>query len=231
MKILALDTSAEACSVALNLDGDCIGHFQHAPRRHTELLLPMLEQVLAEARLSLRDLDALAFGRGPGSFTGLRIAAGVVQGIALGRDLPVVPVSTLAALALRAFRQQGRRDILCAFDARMGEVYWAGYHCNPEGLPDRVVDERVAHPQQLPPPPQADWYAVGNGWQAHEAALCRQTGVTRKDMDATLVCRAEEIALLAAPLLRNGQGVSAEQALPVYLRDKVAWQKPAPPSV
>ncbi|MBF0254943.1 MAG: tRNA (adenosine(37)-N6)-threonylcarbamoyltransferase complex dimerization subunit type 1 TsaB [Gammaproteobacteria bacterium] len=229
MKILALDTSAEACSVALNLDGALMGRFQHAPRRHTELVLPMIEGLLAEAGVSLRQLDAIAFGRGPGSFTGVRIAAGVTQGIALGADLPVLAISTLAALAQRAFRQQGRRQILSAFDARMGEVYWAAYRIDQADLAVLQGREAVLAPDQVsipePADEPADWFGIGSGWQSYAEVLCRQTGLSGQEVGADLVCRAEELALLAEREWQQGRALSPEQALPVYLRDKVAWQK------
>jgi tRNA threonylcarbamoyladenosine biosynthesis protein TsaB len=225
MKILALDTSAEACSVALNLDGELLGHCQHAPRRHTELILPLLEQLLAEAGLLLGQLDAIAFGRGPGSFTGVRIAAGVTQGVALGAGLPVLAISTLAALAQRAFRVHGERYLLSAFDARMGEIYWAGYQIGDRGLAVLRGQEAVLPPGQAQPPESADWFAVGNGWSAHADALQQAVPLGPGRCDPDLVCRAEEIALLAQRELVEGRALSPEQALPVYLRDQVAWQR------
>ncbi len=226
MNILALDTSAEACSVALNLDGVLIGRSEHAPRRHTERILPMLDQLLAEAGLSLKQLDAIAFGRGPGSFTGVRIAAGVTQGIALGADLPVLPISTLAALAQRAFAQRGERAILTAFDARMKEVYWAGYCVDDSGLAVLVGQEAVLPPEQIALPEAGQWFGAGSGWAAYATVLMQTSGLEPSRVDPELFCRAEEMALLAAAELAAGRAVSADQALPVYLRDQVAWKKP-----
>lgn len=226
MKILALDTSAEACSVALDLDGEIIGRFKHAPRRHTELILPMIEALLAEAGLPVGAMDALAFGRGPGSFTGLRIATGVAQGIALGADLPVIPVSTLAALAQRCYREHGWQRVLTAFDARMNEVYWAGYEIDAgKGMAMLIGEEAVLPPQQVAIPAEGVWHGAGNGWAAHGDALREITGLSDSAVDAGLVCRAEEMTVLAGRELAAGRVVSPEQAIPVYLRDKVAWRK------
>ena len=143
MKILALDTATEACSAAL-LSGDGSVYERHdiAPRRHAELILPMVDGILTEAGLGLNDLDAIAFGRGPGAFTGVRIAAGVTQGLALGAGLPVIPVSSLAALAQPALGKAA--IVLPAIDARMGEVYWAAYESDQDGLVTALAGEQVA---------------------------------------------------------------------------------------
>jgi tRNA threonylcarbamoyladenosine biosynthesis protein TsaB len=127
MKLLALDTATEACSAAVWVDGTVLERYELAPRRHAALILPMIEAVLAEANLSPLQLDAIAFGRGPGAFTGVRIAVGIAQGIAFAADLPVIPISTLAALALGAAQETGYSRIAAALDARMGEVYWGVY--------------------------------------------------------------------------------------------------------
>ena len=124
MKLLALDTATEACSVALNIDGELTEHYELLPRRHSRELLPMVEKIIAAAGLSLTQLDAVAFGCGPGAFTGLRVATAMAQGLAFGADLPVIPVSTLAALAQQAHRCYQSTHVLAAIDARMDEVYW-----------------------------------------------------------------------------------------------------------
>ena len=225
MKLIALDTSAEACSAALYVDGDVISRFEHAPRRHTELILPMLEALLAEADLKVTELDAVAFGRGPGSFTGVRIATGVAQGVAFGADLPVVPVSTLAALALRSFRESGERQLLTAFDARMGEVYWAAYRIDEDEMTVCHIDEAVTPPEAVVIPDEGIWQGVGNGWSEYGEVLKQQAGAVLGSVVSDAVCRANEIALLAVPQYQAGDVVSAEAALPVYLRDQVAWKK------
>ena len=134
MKLLAIDTATEGCSAALVNDQQLLTRMEVQPRKHAELILPMLDELLSEAGLAISQLDALAFGRGPGAFTGVRIATGVIQGIAFGADLPVVPVSTLRALAQRAFQEYQHANVLTAFDARMDEVYWASYQLAENGL-------------------------------------------------------------------------------------------------
>ena len=131
-KLLAIDTSTEACSAALGIGGDVRERYEFAPRQHAELILPMVDALLAEGQIKLKDLDGLAFGRGPGAFTGVRIATGVIQGLAFGAGLPVVPVSSLAALAQGA--APGHSSIMSAFDARMGEVYWGAFAVDKQGL-------------------------------------------------------------------------------------------------
>ncbi|HKJ75724.1 MAG TPA: tRNA (adenosine(37)-N6)-threonylcarbamoyltransferase complex dimerization subunit type 1 TsaB, partial [Gammaproteobacteria bacterium] len=157
MRVLALDTATEACSVALWLDGSILERHEIAPRGHADRVLAMMEAVLAEAGVALRELDGLGFGRGPGAFTGVRIAAGVAQGAAFGADLPVVPVSTLATLA-RGVQAEGTAErVLAAIDARKGEVYWGAYGRGPDGGTVSVVEECVAPPGQVPIPDGAGW--------------------------------------------------------------------------
>ncbi|NWO07796.1 MAG: tRNA (adenosine(37)-N6)-threonylcarbamoyltransferase complex dimerization subunit type 1 TsaB [Alteromonadaceae bacterium] len=231
MKLLALDTSSEGCSAALWLDGQLVERFEVAPRGHTRLLMPMIKELLAEQQLTPADLDALAFARGPGSFTGLRIATGVVQGLAWGLALPVVPVSSLAAVALLAIEQHSLENgdgIAVAFDARMGEVYWGTFECH-DGLPVAIGPERVCAPEAVALPEAGEssprrWFGAGAGWRFHEAMPAPVTGqfVGR---DETLVPRAAQVARLAEIAFQRGETVSAEQAQPVYVRDEVTWQK------
>ena len=150
IKLLAIDTAESACSAALMVDGEVRSRMEQAARGHSERILPMMQSLLSEAGCSLNDLDTLAFGRGPGSFTGLRIAAGVIQGSALGAGLPVVPVSTLRALAQGAFRMHGARQVLSALDARMAEVYWGAYALDGKDLMQPLIDELVCAPEAVP---------------------------------------------------------------------------------
>lgn len=227
--ILALDTSTPACSVALNIDGVVLEDFRMAPRQHNDLILPMVEQILTQAGLALSDLDAIAFGRGPGSFTGLRISAGVVQGLAYGADLPVIPVSTLAAQALEGFQKTGRHHWLSALDARMGEIYVAGYHVNKvDGhyLVDCLFDEQVAKPEALA---QFDmsYQGIGSGWVYDElltTLLPNKPEYVLLDVAPRAAC----IAQLAQELFSQGKVVSAYDAMPIYLRDEITWEKQAP---
>lgn len=221
MKLLALETSTEACSVALSVDGRVIARFRHAPRLQTELLLPMAEEVLAEAGIGLGGLDALAYSRGPGAFTGVRIAAAAVQAFAFARDLPVVAVSSLQALAQGAWRVHGARRVLSVFDARMDEVYAGGYALAGD-LMQPVGAEHLCAPAALPADLRGEWFAAGNGVAVYEALLRGQC--TLAGTDAGLFPSAEDVLPLAAARLAQEGGQAPELALPVYLRDEV-WKK------
>ncbi|WP_165856967.1 tRNA (adenosine(37)-N6)-threonylcarbamoyltransferase complex dimerization subunit type 1 TsaB [Marinobacter sp. JSM 1782161] len=227
MKLLALDTTAEGCSAALWSDGQLYQRDLRSPRGHTQHLLPMVRELVAESGIPLADLDALAFGRGPGSFTGLRIATGVVQGLAFGLDIPVVPVSSLAALASRALRvgeaQEGDA-VAVAFDARMGEVYWNCY-CIREGRVTASAEERVCPPDQVSLTEEAPrWIGAGSGWNLVEQ-------MPQPVRDAMLLTHADwyplaaDIATLAVADWPDGKTVAAQDAAPVYVRDEVTWKK------
>lgn len=219
MKLLALDTATENCSAALWIDGALREVVQETARDHASLLLGMADQLLAEAQLGLRQLDAIAFGRGPGSFTGVRLAAAVTQGLAFSAELPVLPVSNLRALAAQAFAvAPGSGFAVCCADARMGEVYHAVYLCGSQLL----GAEQVLAPQDLvwALAPDARAVAVGRGFAAYPALL----KLAPSGWDATLdqlLPRAREVAILAAQDYRSGLAVPPSEALPVYLRDKV----------
>ena len=174
MRILAIDTATEACSVALWNDGKLCAHFEECPREHTQRILPLVKMILTEGNTSLNNLDALAYGRGPGSFTGVRIGIGIAQGLALGAELPMIGVSTLATMAEGAWRNTGATRVLAAIDARMGEVYWAEYTRDEQGVWHGEESEAVLTPEaagermkQL----SGEWATVGTGWQG--AAACR----------------------------------------------------------
>jgi tRNA threonylcarbamoyladenosine biosynthesis protein TsaB len=221
MKLLAIETATDACSAALAIDGEIRERFEVAPRAHTELILPMIDELMAEAGLSISQVDAMAFGRGPGAFTGVRIAVGVTQGIAFGADLPVVPVSTLAALAQGA----GAHKVLAALDARMDEVYWGAYQRNAAGLVELVGEECVSPPGDVPLPPGESWCGVGAGWAAYGEILSMRCAGLLLASDGSVFPHACDVARLAIAGFAAGQAVAAEQALPVYLRDKVTWKK------
>ncbi|WP_100636884.1 tRNA (adenosine(37)-N6)-threonylcarbamoyltransferase complex dimerization subunit type 1 TsaB [Marinomonas sp. ef1] len=227
--ILALDTSTPACSVALNIDGVVLEDFRMAPRLHNDLILPMVDQILSQAGLALSDLDAIAFGRGPGSFTGLRISAGVVQGLAFGADLPVILVSTLAALSLEGFQKTGKNNWLAALDARMGEIYMGGYSVNKiEGCYeiDSLIDECVVKPAALSAF-STSFDGVGSGW-CYEDVLTPLLPNHPTHILTDLAPRAACIAELALLLFKKGEMVSAYDAIPTYLRDEISWEKQAP---
>lgn len=221
MPILALETATEACSAALHLDdGRILSRYDYAPREQTRLLLPMVDQLLQESGLTLRDLDAVAYSCGPGAFTGVRIAAAAAQGFAFGLDLPVIGVSSLQALAQHAYRQTGETRVLALFDARMNEVY-AGAYALGDGLMQAVTADGLYAPESLPDLPDGEWYLAGNGCALHERF---PAGLRVKGRLADIHPHAADVAALAADMYRRGGAKAAADAMPVYLRDEV-WQK------
>lgn len=225
--ILALDTSTDACSVALAMDGVIAEDFAIIPREHTRRLLPMVDGILRQHQLDLRALDAIAFGRGPGSFTGLRICLGVVQGLAFGANLPVIPVSTLAAMAAGAFRRRQvapRSQLLVALDARMDEIY-GGVFCQNGDVRELTAlrDEFVMAPGSVVEylgDLRGELSGVGAGW--HYPALRELAPVT---VDLECHPHAYDIAALACKAFEQGEALDVMAAEPVYLRDKVSWKK------
>lgn len=220
MNLLAIETATESCSAALLCDGRLLERSQIAPRRHAELILPMIEALLAEAGLARGRIDAVAVGRGPGAFTGVRLAISVAQGIALGLDVPVLPVSSLAALAQEA--PPGDANILAVIDARMGEVYAGSFRRSTQGLVEAIDEESVGLAEKLTLPQSTQWIVVGSGWDAYRGALTARLPAAPILADGARYPQAGAIARLAAPRLAAGAGVAAEFALPVYLRDRVA---------
>ncbi len=234
-RILALDTSTDACSVALVIDDQVIERFTLEPRSHARLGLPMVDEVLSEAGIALNSLDAIAFSRGPGSFTGLRIAAGLTQGLAFAQQLPVIPVSTLQALVFGFWREQDSESVpsvlLGLLDARMNEIY-AGLYRMVQGVPVLLDNERVLPPELMLLPD-----GLQDSELAGEAIAVVGSGLEYRDRmpQQTRACfaveqvdchpRASAVALLAVELLKQGKAVAAEDAQPVYLRDEVTWQK------
>jgi tRNA threonylcarbamoyladenosine biosynthesis protein TsaB len=221
MKLLALDTASRACSVALAVEGEVIERIETRPRMHAATLLPMVEGCLAEAGLALAGLDGIAFGRGPGSFTGLRIAASVTQGLAFGADLPVAPVSSLAAAAAAAGRVHGWTQVLVANDARMGEIYTGAYRTAEGGLPVAAAPDALVGPEAPGLPETGDWAGVGTAFAVWpELAGRLGLGATDCELEPT----ARDHLALGAAVIAGGEGVPAWEALPVYLREKVAWK-------
>ncbi len=223
MKLLAIDTSTEACSAALSIDGEINELYQLAPRQHTTLILPMIDKLLAEAGLQPQQLDALAFGCGPGSFTGVRIATGVIQGIALGAELPVAPISTLATIAQQGFDRSDAEYAFAAMDARMQEIYWGVYQRDHQGLAVLQGLETVGPAGEVEKP-KVKGLGVGSGWQVYQDELSAHLQGCVLDFQAELLPRASAIAKIA--LTDNQQFVPVEQAMPVYLRNNVA-KKPS----
>jgi len=213
LKILAVDTATEACSAAL------------LPRDHTRKILPMVQALLDEAGISLSELDAIAFGRGPGSFTGVRIGIGVAQGLAFGAGVPLIGISTLAAMAQGAYRLDGAENVLTAIDARMDEVYFGHYQLI-NGQIQLVGEEVVSGPAALVASrgKQAGQFtSVGTGFETY--------GETLSELADELVVSqvrfpaAEDMLPLARAAWLAGEAVAVEKATPVYLRDKVTWKK------
>jgi tRNA threonylcarbamoyladenosine biosynthesis protein TsaB len=217
MRILALDTSTEYCSVALWDDGAVLERCELAGQKHSELLIEMLDAVLKHAGVKLTQLDGIAFGKGPGSFTGVRIACGATQGLAFGASLPVAGVCTLEALAEAA----GKSRVVAALDARMGEIYHAAYEKR-DTVWEAVSSPCLCKPEDAPPVPGNNWFGIGSGFAMHGKTLDERYAGQLLGMDANMVPRAAAIAALGAAQFALGRGVDAAQALPLYLRDKVA---------
>jgi tRNA threonylcarbamoyladenosine biosynthesis protein TsaB len=220
MRILALDASTEICAVALGGSAGFAERAEVAGQRHSELLLPMIRSLLADAGTSLQELDGIAFGAGPGSFTGLRIACGIAQGLALGTGLPLVGISTLAAMAEVARQREACTRVIAALDARMHEVYVAAYEHDGVRWHERVAPA-VVKPEAVPLPPGLGWLGAGGAFAAYPALRMRLAGALA-DCDAGITPTASAIGALALPKFAAGQGVSARDAAPLYVRHRVA---------
>ena len=217
--ILAIETSAELASCALLTGEHVLARESSGVRTHSQSVLPMVQELLAEANLTLSRVDAIAFGAGPGSFTGVRTACGVAQGLAYGANLPVLPLVTLEAMAEACRARTGARDVLAVLDARMGEVYWAQYHYD-NGW-QVVVAPTLSAPQDVAPLPADGLRACGNGFIEYAGAFAGKPFA--QDAVTDIVPHARELALLSGAALAAGQGVPAAQAQPIYLRNKVAY--------
>ncbi|WP_269520871.1 tRNA (adenosine(37)-N6)-threonylcarbamoyltransferase complex dimerization subunit type 1 TsaB [Alteromonas sp. BMJM2] len=242
MNILAIDTATEACSVALEVDNTLFSHFEVCPQQHSQRLLPMIDGVLKEAGVELASLELLAFGRGPGSFTGVRIATGMIQGLALGTGLPVAGVSTLKAMAVEAAQKSTGQFVAVASDARMGEVYFCVYKQSDDGL-------EIIVPEQVCPPTEAVNYlselgealnnnviVAGTGWAAYEELQqwLNMQGAAESSASAVATAAINPAVTLpnaafmledAKEAVRANTTTSAAEVKPVYLRDKVTWKK------
>ena len=216
MRILAIETSSDACSAALAVGDEVFEVFRVAPRKHTKLLLTMVEQVLGQGECSVQQLDAIAFGRGPGAFTGIRVATSVTQGIAFGADLPVVAVSSLAAIAHNGYREFGATQSIVATDARLGEIYTGCYEVK-NGEASLIGQEQVIKPEALSKIETGEWLAIGTGWGLYQEKLASRVTASISQVHGDVLPRAYDVACLA----RNGERLQPEQALPVYLRDNV----------
>jgi tRNA threonylcarbamoyladenosine biosynthesis protein TsaB len=217
MKLLAIDTSASACSAALLINGECKILHEIIPLQQAQRILPMIEELLSSNHVSVNELSALAFGCGPGSFTGVRIATSVIQGLAYATALPIISVSSLAAAAQAAYEEFHWQKIMVAMDARMHEVYCAAYQVNKNGLMELQGKECVCRPQDIPQL-AGDWYGAGNGWKVYQSALPFIPHTVADD----ILPSALGVSLLAKDKFLRQLWLRPEQAIPVYLRDNVA---------
>jgi tRNA threonylcarbamoyladenosine biosynthesis protein TsaB len=217
MKLLALDTSTEYLSLALWLDGEIIDRDQLAGQAHSQMVLPMLGEMLEASGLTLSEFDGIAFGEGPGSFTGLRIGCGIVQGLAFGAELPAVGVSTLLALA----QQSDAERVIACLDARMGEVYHAAYMRN--GSDWLMIHEPSLYlPHDVPVVSGEGWYGIGSGWASYEGTLKPRYALQISGFNKQAFPHARDIAILAAKRFAQGEAKPASEIAPVYIRNKVA---------
>lgn len=248
--ILAIDTSTSACSVAIQCGDETLTRHKLANREHTKLLLPMVDDLLSESGKGLSQIDAIAFTAGPGSFTGIRIGFGVVQGLAFGADLPVLPVSSIETLAYTAIRklslsfdESSSIEIIPMFDARMDEVYWAHFQLSGQqgaNVLQRVCKDSLSAPEKITPAVSenrtvhnnsginenalingtTELIVVGDGWNYGDRIDLEPTTV-----DSEMLPEAQDILTYAIPLIQSGKAIPIEQASPVYLRDKITWKK------
>ena len=220
-RILALDTATDACSIALCAEGECREWFDIVPRRHSDLILPMIDEVLTKANIPLADINAIAFGCGPGSFMGARLATGVAQGLAFGIGCPVIPVSTLHGLAQTVYEATKAERILAGWDARMGAIYWGAYCLGDAGILQAVKEDALNDPGEIQLPSDEPWCAAGNAWAVYReqlpASVLKSFNLEKTDCYP----RASGIATIALQKYHRGETLPAEQAEPLYLRDKV----------
>ncbi len=221
MKILAFDTSSTACSIALLADEKITFTHDNVPMQQARLILPNIDALLSASHLKVTDLDAIAFGVGPGSFTGVRIATSVAQGLAFATHIPLIPISSLAAVAQSAYQDLGWTRLLVAMDARIGEVYWAAYVVAGQGVVELLGSEAISSPEAVWLPNDPGWYGVGTGWGEYREKLPFEMIA----LDATRLPMATAILSLARVKWLHSEWISARDALPVYLRDKVAVKK------
>jgi len=220
MKLLAIETATESCSACVMVDDEVYIRSEIAPQKHNKIILSMCEEVLSQAQASLSQLDAIAFGRGPGSFTGVRLAASVTQGIALGQDLPVIPVSSLAAMAQSTYELNQSSQVLACIDARMQEVYYGLYESN-NGFMQLVGEEKVIAPSLVKLTINETCYGAGSGWKAYAEQLKHSLGKELAYSDDVFP-QADSVAKLASKYYKEDKYISAIEALPMYIRDNVA---------
>lgn len=224
MNILALDTCTESCSAALLCQGKWYERVEMTQRGHSDLILGMMDDLFKQADITIADIEALAFGRGPGSFTGVRVGVGVSQGIAFARDIPVIPVSSLAAVAQDAADKLKEDYIAVAMDARMGEIYCASYQVI-DGLVILLDEERVCPPEKFIPFGNQQWLGAGTGWGVYDEVLRHNFAEQLSGVSVEHYPQANSIIKLAQIEIAAGRLLPADKAMPVYLRNNVAKKK------
>ncbi|MEM7280444.1 MAG: tRNA (adenosine(37)-N6)-threonylcarbamoyltransferase complex dimerization subunit type 1 TsaB [Pseudomonadota bacterium] len=222
MQILAIEAASPLCSAALFIQGVTYERCRLVPQGHGQWLLPMIDGLLEEGNTTLGESSAIAFGRGPGTFTGVRMATAVAQGLAFGVDVPVLPVSTLQMLAQGVHKDTDVDKVVVATDARMDEVYWASFDCS-SGMASPISDEVLCKPGQVPSLSGAGWYGVGSGFKQYPK-LSEVYSDQLIHIDGERLPRAEDALPIAVEMFERGELVDAENAAPVYLRNDVAWK-------
>lgn len=218
--LLAIDTATEACSVAISHQGKLYSYYEVIPRLHAQQILPMIKKVMVDAGCSLSNIDGLAFGCGPGAFTGVRIATGVVQGLAFALNKPVIAISDLAVLAQRAWREYKVEQVAVAIDARMNEVYWGCYQLQQQEMCLIGMEQVLAPEQAQLPEINKNWFGVGTGWKYVE-----QIPAKCEVVNDGLLPDARDLLTLAELAWQRNEMIPAEKVEPVYLRDNVATPK------
>lgn len=220
-KILAFDTSIDLCSVALGVDDKIIAQQKLAPQRHNELILPMIDELLRSANLKLAQLDVIAFGCGPGSFTGIRLATSIAQGLAFGANVPLAPISTLRILAQTAYDQFSFVKVLVALDARMEQIYWGKYEIL-DGLMEETTPDVITTPTNVVGPEDPNWVGIGNGWDVYQKELQKTCHVT--EIKNHLLPEASSLIKLGIAAFKQQKTVAAQLATPIYLGSGKTWK-------
>ncbi|PMB55016.1 tRNA (adenosine(37)-N6)-threonylcarbamoyltransferase complex dimerization subunit type 1 TsaB [Coxiella endosymbiont of Rhipicephalus microplus] len=215
-KLLALETATPACSVALWLNGEITQQFEIAPQRHSDILLDRVDKLLSDAGMNLKNLDAIAFGSGPGSFMGIRIATGVAQGIAYGIDLPVIPVSTLQALAQVAYQKIKSERVIAGWDARMDSIYWGVYQVDYRNIMQAITGDHLNYPKDIEFLTKNE-IGVGNAWALYRASLSPDFPFIEKE----IYPEAASVAMIAHQKFKQGDVLAPQKAEPTYIRETV----------
>jgi len=218
-KILAIDTATSACSVALQIDNEIIEYYEVTPKQHSTLILPMIQDVLKIANLRLNELDAIAFGHGPGSFTGVRLAASITQGLCFGANIPAIGISTLQAIAERAFREKKVNNVLVACNAYMQEIYFAAYIKNNDGFMEAVIPDMISKAENLCLPKKLaeyEWYAAGDAWEQYNIQIKHNI-----EKENIIYPSAKDIVILARAKFKRGEILKTTEITPVYLQNNL----------